>query len=582
MAKFDFNSYPEAHQDGQGSGPGLEDIIRPIVQGGSYGTSDEIIGALRAGGQALTGQTPLDIESLKKAYKENRDEERSANKKSAEANPTTYKTLELLSGLLAPGGALIKGGKGLSLAAKALKTAAGGAALGGLAGAGYSEGETPEEVAKDAAIGAGVGAAPGALLGGAAGIAKAAKYLPVPLFSKIGAGVTEGLKGNLPGNVKLTENVENLLSKVADRKGIIKKAYDEIIGSAEAEGRKVNVEDFQKFVQKLKEEAATNRTPEVVNDINKVVKNVEAYTTRLKEVPIEKAPSNQGMLSEYTNFGKNVETPAAPEMATRKVINPEISPKEAQNLKSSLGQYEAFSPINPDLETKEGRQFAGELKDKLGNQLQSDLPGLKSTDQQYGSLINTLKQIGIKPESLMTKNQLTGEMEVNPKAIKTIQSLLKQASAETGAAPIAKKSVDLFGQGLQSANVPSDMTNLLNKARASSTFDTVSGKFGGYIGKGAEKTLTAEPTAKALATAPETVDTYNREPRNSFQLSEDLKNASKQDLQDMVNTAHQIPGLENQAQKLQKSIEDENYRTTNQIMHDLLQRPNFRKSLEEK
>jgi len=149
----------------------IEDVVGgagALMQGVTLGHMDEIAAGARS---AFTDKT----------YEQELELLRARDKAFAEANPGTALGLELggglLTGLVGGGGAL--GAKALSSVPRLIGA---GAAGGGVAGAGYSEGETAGEVAKDSAIGAGVGA----LLPGVGTAAKRAVYDPLvkPLIQK--------------------------------------------------------------------------------------------------------------------------------------------------------------------------------------------------------------------------------------------------------------------------------------------------------------------------------------------------------------------------------------------------------------
>ncbi len=526
---------------------GVADFARPIIQGASLGFSDEAAGGLGAVRDLIQGKTGLDWEAIKQAYEANRDSERSANKETEERNPRLYKALEIGGGFAAPIGAIGNAAKGASLLAKAGKLALGGGLAGGAAGLGFSEAEDAGQLTRDALKGAAFGAAPGALLGGVAGAAKLGEHIPILGIGKAAQGLEQGLKGNLPGNIKFTEKVEELLGKLGSKKKELSQSYEAILEKAASENRRIDASDFIEFSKKLEDELRFAKSPEVVADIQNVLNDVRAYTTR-------------GL-------------PAG------RIETPMLDPREAQHLKSSLGEKARFS-VNPTLKTGEGRQMAGALKGKLAEDLGENLPGLKQTDSQYADLENVLRQLGIKPEKLYTKNALTGELEINPKTLNVVQTLLKRSVNEKASGDVAKKSVDLLGQGMEKLGLDSELPTLLDKAKSSNVFDRPLSKASAYLGYGTEKTLGAEPTARTLMMAPETIGLYDKKPHNSYELSKNTKTASKDEMLQLADTAIQIPGLSNTGEKLKESIESGNIRVTNQLMFDLLQRPKFRNSVE--
>ena len=561
MAKFDFNKFPEVEKpskDKKGfsfdqhpeveseaiSKPtpdiGIGDVLRPVIQGASLGTADELAGGLGALGDVATGQVPLNFEKIAQSYKKNRDVERELNRASEEAHPALYKGLELGSSFLAPipGAGILKLGKNASTIAKLGKMALEGATAGGIAGAGYSEGTTPEEVAKHAALGATLGATPAAALGGVAGAAQIAKHVPIFGIGKTAAGLAEGIAGHIPSNVKLTSNVEKTLESLGSKKRAIADTYEKLIKDAEAHGVKLDSSNIDVFVNELKAQAANNRSPEVKKDIEKVLDLVSNYTK-------ENGASRQ------------------------------LTAREAQNLKSNLGNIGQFK--DPSLVSAEGKAFAKEAKSGVASELENAVPGFKAADSDYHKLENTLKQLGIKPESLYTKNAETGALEINPKALQAVQTMLKKATNEKATGDIGQKSAALLGGGLKSLGLKNTVPDLLEKARVSTVLEKPLGKFGAYAGYGAQKI--APKFGKAFGVAPGIAGVF-KEPRNSLQLSEDTQDASKQALERMAQTADSVPGLQKQSERLSKAIESGDLQSKNQVLFDLLQRPSFRKKLE--
>jgi len=527
---------------------GIGDIARPLIQGGTLGFSDEAVGGMGTIRDLVSGNADLNWEAIKQAYEANRDQERQLNEETEKRNPTLYKTLEIAGGLASPIGTIGSAAKGASLAAKAGKLALGGGLVGGAAGAGFSEGKNIEEVGGDILGGAALGALPGVVLGGVAGAAKLGEHIPILGIGKTAQGLEQGLKGNLPSNLKFTEKVEELLGKLGSKKKELSQSYEAILNKAASENRKIDASDFIEFSKKLEDELRFAKSPEVRADIQNVLDDVRAYTTR-------KLPG-----------GDVLETPM-------------LDPREAQHLKSSLGEKARFS-VTPTLKTGEGRGMAGSLKGKLADDLGENLPGFKETDAQYADLENVLRQLGIKPDKLYTKNSLTGKLEINPKTLNVVQTLLKRSVNEKASGDVAKRGVDLLGQGMEKLGLDSEMTTLLDKAKSSNVFDRPLSKLGAYLGYGAQKTLTAQPTVRSLAMAPETLDAYDRKPHNSYELSRNTKNATKEEINQLADTAMQIPGLSQTGQKLKQAVNEGNIRATNQLMFDLLQRPKFRSSVE--
>lgn len=149
----------------------LESAGRGAAQGLTFGFADE----LQAGAEAALGDADYN-----KRVQEIRDQYKAA----AEENPITYHGADFLSGFALPIGVIGgvgKGAKGALTLANLGRSAASGAAIGGLAAAGTSEKSATQdtgELAKDVALGAGVGAVAAPVMeGGISAIKGGAKML---------------------------------------------------------------------------------------------------------------------------------------------------------------------------------------------------------------------------------------------------------------------------------------------------------------------------------------------------------------------------------------------------------------------
>lgn len=145
-------------------------LVRPAAQGASLGFSDELRGAAEAAGAILPGGR-----SPGEAYLEGRNAERAALDKAKRDAPVLSRVAEFAGGMLTPGGAFLKAGKGAGVLGKAAIGAVTGAAAGGAAGAGYSQADdptaiqSPEALGGDIATGSVVGGITGGVVGGAIG-----------------------------------------------------------------------------------------------------------------------------------------------------------------------------------------------------------------------------------------------------------------------------------------------------------------------------------------------------------------------------------------------------------------------------
>jgi hypothetical protein len=128
-----------------------ESAARGAAQGATLGFADEISGGVEALWEKAQGN-PTEFGKL---YQAARDESRANFESAQKANPKTYGSAEIGTGIATafiPGMAAARGAKLASVAAKS-------AGIGAAAGTGYSEGETAGEVLTDTTIGAGLGGA---------------------------------------------------------------------------------------------------------------------------------------------------------------------------------------------------------------------------------------------------------------------------------------------------------------------------------------------------------------------------------------------------------------------------------------
>lgn len=519
--------------------PGLsvDSFIRPLAQGLSYGTADEATGAVSALKNALSSGN-LSLDNLKQEYEIERDRQRALNAEEKEKNPALYSGLELGSGILAPGGALLKVAKNAPLLAKLGATAATGAGFGALGGAGYSEGENVEEVAKDAAIGGALGGVlPAGLLGVGTGAAKVAAEFS-PIFNKAAKGLARGFEGVLPQNIKLTENIKKLVGRVGEESKDISATYEALLNEAQKEGRQISTDKLAELASEIETRYGNVKSPEIKSDVSKVLEEISSYA------------------------GKEADNV--------------ISPRDAQLLKSSLGDKQGFqSPLL----TTEGKKIAGEFKSALADVISSEegIPGLKPNDERFKTLLNVLDKLGVKKENLFTLDPLTNlPTEVNPKAIQAVQALFGRAASEKASSGPAMEKLNLLGQGLGKLGIDDPIKSLLEKTRQAKDVEGAQAKFGSYVGYGLQKGLQDPKLAKGIASASDTGNVFKKDPVNSYDVSEQVKNSSPEEKMMYANQAAQIPGLENQSEKLKQAVEAKDLQTTNKILFDLLQRSSFR------
>lgn len=167
---------------------GLADKLRAgtnaVIQGGTFGLSDEIAGAGAAAGRWLRNLTEDSGVTPGQAYDKTVEGLRGEQKRFHAENPVTAGGLEIAGALatapvsLAAGAARVVANPLMNVAKQAMT----GAALGGAAGAGHAEGGLGERL-----DGAGTGAAAGGIIGGAAPlVASAASKVAGPVLNILG------------------------------------------------------------------------------------------------------------------------------------------------------------------------------------------------------------------------------------------------------------------------------------------------------------------------------------------------------------------------------------------------------------
>lgn len=326
---------PYIGKDSQGGA-----IARGIVQGGTLGFGDELMGAIDAAaagnavlevdpavnpnGPAISkswgaaqpaGTKPIIPESVPEApsdeetYRRMRDRYRADNDASRRAFPKTYMGGEIAGGLAVPipGGAAVKGA---GILAKAKAAAPGAAALGAAYGLGSSEAELtdskldPMGAAKDAAVGAGFGAAstvPGAILG--RGLDKLSAR-----FGKVADDASAKAVGLRPG---ITNAAEQLGMTADDMRDLGRAAREEglipVFGSKEAVGKRAAgkmATEGQRIGEVYDELQKSGVAPDFAGIALDASKNIGAKNAR---------DASGALIRDHLNRPVRVQTPLAPD-----------------------------------------------------------------------------------------------------------------------------------------------------------------------------------------------------------------------------------------------------------------------------
>lgn len=226
-------------------------VVRPGLQGASAGFSDELRGAAEAAGAVLPGGR-----SPGEAYIEGRNAERGALADAKAKAPILSRVSEFAGGVLTPGGAFLKAGKGAGVLGKAAVGAATGGVFGGLAGAGMSEGDDPNgmaslnDVVGDAASGAVVGSIGGGLIGGGIGAAQ-----------NVGRAVTKNVR-RAQAIGRMVDDAAEQAAAEAERRANAPKTIREAIERArEAAGKPIGGMGPKAPMQRLREWPVPPPTP---------------------------------------------------------------------------------------------------------------------------------------------------------------------------------------------------------------------------------------------------------------------------------------------------------------------------------
>lgn len=162
-----------------------ESAFQGAVEGASMGFADELVGAYKAGKEAVQNPEKRGLNDLANSYKKYRDEARAGFEAARQDNPLSYTGGEIAGSVatsFVPGMGWLNVGKGASTAAKLGTAAKAGALIGaGTSNADLTKGEVGD-LAKDVVQGGATGAlVQGALSGAGAvaeGIAERFKNLP--------------------------------------------------------------------------------------------------------------------------------------------------------------------------------------------------------------------------------------------------------------------------------------------------------------------------------------------------------------------------------------------------------------------
>lgn len=388
----------------------LESAARGGMQGLTLGFADELAGAGESGVDAITGK--INLSDIAEAYRQHRDESRSAFNDAKKANPYTYGASELAGGI---GGAVALPG------VAALKGIKGGLALGGLAGGGLSEANNINDLAYDVSKSALLGGATAGVLG---------KLLPGQVEGAAGAVSSPGLiKSGLGKLADLPPMQTARTARKLGKAGIDvltssgrKEAQDAIsnvvtkLGLKSEQGRKEIGKRLGEAEKSLIESGKTL-------DISSEIDELRSLAQKLSESADEAARKDAKTLQKYiTDLTEGTEG--------LKPVSPQNAPYEkAKDVQATLNDF-GGTGVSPRLGTNAGRNLAKTQAGNVGQKIKSLSPELAEQQQNYNAIKQELSELGLNPKKDIIKDALTKEDRLSSSASSKIQNTITGAGED--------------------------------------------------------------------------------------------------------------------------------------------------------
>jgi len=254
--------------------------VASLAQSITFGTSDEIEGAILGAIDFFTDADLKGAEGLGEAYKKRRDAAREWIKWAQQANPNLAAVTEAAGSFLIPGGQVVKGA---GLLGRGLRTAGKSALEGGAYAYGTSEEEGLVEQLADTAAGAGLG---GILGGGTAALGKVGS-----LATKKGrAELGEQALRTVVGTTSLVKGGKRLRELAGEKGDSLRKKLAEgdvnLVDSSTGKVRKAikgQVKELKNKVQRGELEKAS----EMAQDLNKISENLKGAYLETQEKALE-------------------------------------------------------------------------------------------------------------------------------------------------------------------------------------------------------------------------------------------------------------------------------------------------------
>lgn len=605
-----------------------------LGQGATLGTSDEIAGGLNAAKDIVTGKIPLDTDKISDSYVEGRESLRKLQAEAQKENPINYGVSEFAGGFAVPGlgalGKIHKATKALPLLAKlAARTGLGAAAGGALTAAsqaGHSEATTPEGVLEDiikpvdipftdrqlpapllgAAIG---GAVPAASTVGGEIAAKTAGGLEtlgerIPLINTIVKPFRKGREGEvltLPSQLRKASGVaEDTGQFLQNSYAKVKQNYEDLLAQADKDGITPDIASAAKKIENdLQNVISNTKKPEIVEDANKVLKELKNYITPEQiipekrfitesQVPVEPSVASTGGL---INPEPQLQTIQKETIIPGKTIPAQttVTPRQGKELQTTLGQ---LSGPDTTLATPQGKAMAGGAKADITEALDS-ITGLPEANTKYKRAMEALGELGIDPQDLKPTGFPNQESNVSSDVTKKLLSLIENVDKDTVKGTVVNKQLNNAIAALKEID-PATAAMLQEKIRGvsenlaltkqisggSGLYNTLSTKLPGHIsnilGLGVNRVENAIPNIEQRATTSATDSQIKPE-----ELSKRTYNMNTPQLTQIASKLVSSPSLQSDGAALQKALSTNNSASKNAVLFNLLQKEEGRKVLRE-
>lgn len=555
-----------------------KDTLLGSVQGLTLGGADEIEGAVKAGGELLSGDA-----ALYDNYRKYQQLAEKRYKEASERSPIAY-TAGTIGGAVLPaiatGGAGLAARAGLSGAARVGAAVAEGGALGALSGGLSSEAnldtiEGAKNLAADTVIGGGVGATLGGTLSGAGEALKGSRewlgkvvddtpFLrqQVKLPFALGKGgkdiSSEAVQMDLMQNP--TRTAKDLLGRIKETDSKLGEAVSGSLDKATQAGKKLNFsQDLLGSFSELEQYAQQN--PDIA--LEKLAKKTYSYLKN-KGGPVSPLEAKQ-MLTEMQDIGESLKGETGPAAAFLRDQVHKIKQTIDMQLKSEIPEYATAAKRFNDFRNNvsETIMSGATPRDISG----ATVGGSRNPDKKiFDSLKATLEGSGREGSGFFDQRIAMENMK------KGLQSFEKNEAGR-----LASKQIDELIPGLESGKTMKTLRDVADESAMLQTAAGVTGHEGiqSSAMKGALGVAKAGKGAVALAS--------NKVGRLSgskpVQLAQSLYKAPAEALESAAETLKQTKGLEFLGKALDDGIKNGDRAKQNAAIFSILQNPEARKLL---